>query len=260
MNYSGKYTPGHSVLHNMDPKGKFFGFLFLIAAVCLADAWAGFGLLFGLVLVLALAADIKLDLIAGTILPLRWFFLIIFVLNALFSQSSNPLYHLGIINLSMDGILQGARILIRLFLVLVTANALTRTTPPMALMQGMHDLISPLRFVKVPVDQVAMILSVSIQFIPTLMDEADTIKKAQIARGARFESPRMIHRIMALFPLLLPVFLSAFRRADELSVAMEARGYRGEKGRTRKEKKPLTKSGWQIIASCAAVCVLVYML
>ena len=142
----------------------------------------------------------------------------------------------------------------RLALILVLSNVLTCTTPPLEITGAIQTLLSPLRLVRLPVEDIAMILSVAVQFIPTLLEETDTIRKAQIARGARFESRRLHERAQAMLPLIVPIFLSAFKRADELAMAMEARGYRGARGRTRKKSVPLPLSGWGALALCALVC------
>ena len=154
----------------------------------------------------------------------------------------------------MPGIVQGAQVTVRLALILVMSNVLTCTTPPLEITGAIQTLLSPLRLVRLPGEDIAMILSVAVQFIPTLLEETDTIRKAQIARGARFESRRLHARAQAMLPLIVPIFLSAGGRAVELAMSMEARGYRGARGRTRKKSVPLPLSGWGALALCALVC------
>ena len=180
-----------------------------------------------------------------------WFFLLIFAMNALFFATDDAIWHWWILTLSVPGIVQGAQVTVRLALILVMSNVLTCTTPPLEITGAIQTLLSPLRL---PVEDIAMILSVAVQFIPTLLEETDTIRKAQIARGARFESRRLHERAQAMLPLIVPIFLSAFKRADELAMAMEARGYRGARGRTRKKSVPLPLSGWGALVLCALVC------
>jgi energy-coupling factor transport system permease protein len=210
---------------------------------------------------LALLLAVTAAVVAVCGLPLRtalasvarmgWFFLLIFVMNALFFATDDAIWHWWILTLSVPGIVQGAQVTVRL---LVMSNVLTCTTPPLEITGAIQTLLSPLRLVRLPVEDIAMILSVAVQFIPTLLEETDTIRKAQIARGARFESRRLHERAQAMLPLIVPIFLSAFKRADELAMAMEARGYRGARGRTRKKSVPLPLSGWGALALCALVC------
>ena len=149
--------------------------------------------------------------------------------------------------------MQGAHVLLRVLLLLLLGNLLTATTSPLAMTDAFQVLLSPLGLLKIPVGQIAMILSVAIQFIPTLFEEADAIRKAQTARGARFDSPKLRHKAAAVLPLAVPIFLAAFKRADELSLAMEARGYRGGRGMGRK-KQPAQWQDALAIALCAALC------
>ena len=190
----------------------------------------------------------------ASVARMGWFFLLIFVMNALFFATDDAIWHWWILTLSVPGIVQGAQVTVRLALILVMSNVLTCTTPPLEITGAIQTLLSPLRLVRLPVEDIAMILSVAVQFIPTLLEETDTIRKAQIARGARFESRRLHERAQAMLPLIVPIFLSAFKRADELAMAMEARGYRGARGRTRKKSVPLPLSGWGALALCALVC------
>ena len=216
---TGQFTPGTSILHRLDARAKFFGFLILIAATVCTDAWLGYALLLAVTAAVVAVCGLPLRTALASVARMGWFFLLIFVMNAL-----------------------------------VLSNVLTCTTPPLEITGAIQTLLSPLRLVRLPVEDIAMILSVAVQFIPTLLEETDTIRKAQIARGARFESRRLHERAQAMLPLIVPIFLSAFKRADELAMAMEARGYRGARGRTRKKSVPLPLSGWGALALCALVC------
>ena len=212
---TGQFTPGTSILHRLDARAKFFGFLILIAATVCTDAWLGYALLLAVTAAVVAVCGLPLRTALASVARMGWFFLLIFVMNALFFATDDAIWHWWILTLSVPGIVQGAQVTVRLALILVMSNVLT---------------------------------------FPTLLEETDTIRKAQIARGARFESRRLHERAQAMLPLIVPIFLSAFKRADELAMAMEARGYRGARGRTRKKSVPLPLSGWGALALCALVC------
>lgn len=260
MNTSGQYIAGNSILHRLDARVKFFSFLILVVGSVVTDSVWGYLLLFLLTALLGVLSGFSAGTVLGTVRRIWKFFIFIFLLNAVFFESENPLWSFWILRLSLDGIVQGLHIILRIFAVTVLANILLLTTAPMELMMSVEVMLSPLRIFRLPVEQAAMILSVSIQFIPTLLEETDTIKKAQIARGARFESKRLWQRVMALPPLIIPVFLSAFQRADDLSVAMESRGYRDAHHRTRKRFPPVRKSELLVIAAAAMLCALEFLL
>ena len=255
MSHAGQYLPGNSLLHRLDARGKFFGFLILIIATVLTDSPLGYLLLFAAAGGIVALSGLPVRVVLGTVMRMGRFFVLIFVLNTLFFSSETPIVHWWIITISREGMVQGANVVLRIIVILILSNAFTLTTPPMAIMGGIEDLLAPLGYLGLPVEQAAMILSVAVQFIPTLLEETDTIKKAQIARGARFESKKLWERGMALLPLIVPVFLSAFKRADELSMAMEVRGYRDAKHRTKKERKPISAGGWLTILVSGLICV-----
>ncbi len=236
--FSGKYVMGKSIVHRLDSAVKLLCFLILIAAVVISDSIYAYA--FILVCIAAIIALSRIVLVS-VLSPIRrmWlFFIIIFLMNAMFFISDNSIFSWWIFSLSVGGILQGLNVVIHVALVIVLGSILTMTTKPMDITNALSRLMKPLGLFGIPVEEIAMIISVAIQFIPTLIEETDMIKKAQIARGARFESKRIIERAVSFFPLLIPVFISAFRRADELSMAMEARGYRSnERHRVRLKAK-----------------------
>lgn len=256
MNSMQQYIPGASALHRLDGRAKFFGFLLMSAATVLSDSAVGYAVTIGASLIFIYLSGIRFDVAVSSVRRLISFFVFIFLLNALFYESEEPIASWWVFTISVDGVIQGANILLRIVIILALSNLLVLTTPPMEIMGSIEALLSPLRFIRVPVEQAAMILSIAVQFIPTLLEEAETIKKAQIARGARFESKKLLERAKSMLPLLVPVFLSAFKRADELSMAMEARGYRDARHRTKKERLPMRGADWLAILLCAAICAL----
>ena len=257
---AGRYLPGSSPLHRLDARAKLLCFLLLTAAVILAGTAAGYALVIAAVFALFLASGLPGRAVFGTVLRLKYFYLIVFLMNALFFTTEAPLWHWGIFSLSWEGMARGLNVILRIWPVMVLGALLTQTTKPLEITEALRFLVRPLRVLRLPADEVAMILSVAVQFIPILLEEAEAIKKAQIARGARFESKKLHERAAALLPLATPIFLAAFQRADELSQAMEARGYRGARYRTRRRTTPLPPAAKGAVAACAALCAVMVWL
>lgn len=180
---TGQFTPGTSILHRLDARAKFFGFLILIVATVCTDAWLGYALLLAVTAAIVAICGLPLRTALASVARMGWFFLLIFVMNALFFATDDAIWHWWILTLSVPGIVQGAQVTVRLALILVMSNVLTCTTPPLEITGAIQTLLSPLQLVRLPVEDIAMILSVAVQFIPTLLEETDTIRKAQIARG-----------------------------------------------------------------------------
>ena len=252
---TGQYIPGDSFLHRLDARAKFFGFIFLVAAVIIANSLVGCALMVVITGAIIALSRQSFSLVLMLFQKMWRFYVLIFLLNALFFSAEDPYWQWWIFSLSQMGIIQGASVIFRIIIIMALSSILTQSTPPMELITAIEALLYPLKFIRLPTEDIAIILSVAIQFIPTLMEETDTIRKAQTARGARFESKKLLERAFAMPPLIVPIFLSAFKRADELSMAMEARGYRGAKHRTRKDKTPLQTTGWLAVLFCAAICV-----
>lgn len=251
---AGQYIHGTTALHKLDAFAKLLCFLLLLAAVILTDSLPGFLLM--ILFSVGLLRFSRIGFRSGTaaIRRLWLFFVVIFLMNTLFFETEDPLLSAGIFHVSIGGMVQGATVVLRVILVMVCATVLTSVTPPMKLTTAIETLLTPLRWLHIPVGEVAMILGVALQFIPTFIEEADHIKKAQSARGAMFESDRLKDRAHSVVPLVVPVFLAAFRRADELSTAMEARGYRGASHKKRK-KTSLKKQDLLALAFVCGMCI-----
>lgn len=222
----GIYIEGESLLHKLDSTVKLILFIILIAAVIAADSLLGYIALLLFTASICILSKIGIKAAFGNVLRLFWFFITIFIMNLLFFKAENAWISFWIFHPSLDGMQQGIKVVARVVVFLIFSNILNATTPPLEVTAAIENMILPLKIFKVPVSQIALILSVSIQFIPILFEEADMIKKAQTARGAQFESKRLLDKAKAAIPMVVPIFLAAFRRADELSLAMEARGYR----------------------------------
>lgn len=249
---TGQYIPDTSLVHRLDARVKLTGFLLLLIAAVMASNVLSYAMMLSVTIALIALARLSVRTALGSFGRMGWFFAIIFLMNALFFDAQEVLWSWWIFRLSVEGLKQGANVLLHMALVVVLSNVLTCTTPPMALTGALESLMRPLKLVRVPVEDVAMILSVAIQFIPTLLTETDMIKKAQTARGARFESRKLSEKAVAVLPMVVPIFLSAFRRADELSMAMEARGYRDAASRTKRKKAPLCLPDYAAFAACGA--------
>ena len=250
---TGLYQPGESFLHRRSPWVKLLCLLLLLTAVVTTDTLLGYGLL-ALFTALAVAVSrLKLRDVFSAAWRLRWFFAIIFIMNLCFYAPQAPWIRVWIFAPSYEGLLQGIQVVVRVLLLLLMGGLLTATTAPLAMTDAFHVLLRPLGWIGLPVGQIAMILSVAVQFIPTLFEEADAIRKAQTARGARFDSRRLTEKAAAVLPLAVPIFLAAFKRADDLSLAMEARGY--ESGRNiGMKRQPFTWADGVSLLLCAAFC------
>lgn len=228
----GQYYPTQSVIHALDPRVKIiYTFLFMIA-IFLTDKFYAYALLALLVLFLCIVSKIPIKFMFQGLRTLVPLLILTFLINALMGQGDS-IFRYGIINITYQGLRLGFLMLIRLLLLVIGSSLMTLTTSPMELTDGIEKLLNPFRRFGLPSHEIAMMMSIALRFIPTLMEETDKIMKAQMARGADFESKNLIHRAKSLLPLLVPLFISAFKRADELAIAMEARCYRGGEGRTR---------------------------
>lgn len=232
----GQYYPTDSILHKLDPRVKLIGtFLFLVSL------FVGEGIAAYAIATVFLAAVIKLSKIPFKMilkgLKAILIILLITVSFNLFLTEGEPIFQLGFLKLTKEGISVAFFMALRLIYLVLGASLMTLTTTPNDLTDGLESVLGPLNKIKVPVHEISMMMSIALRFIPILMEETDRIMKAQKARGADFESGNLIQKVKAMVPLLVPLFISAFRRANDLAMAMEARCYRGGEGRTK--MKPL---------------------
>jgi len=231
----GQYLPRDSVLHALDPRTKIGVVTALMVVTFLVTTFSGYGLLTAVLLALFLAAQIPLGYVLRGLRPVWFLLLLTFALNLLFSgiRDGTPLLRVGPVLITAEALARAAFVSLRLILLIVATSLFTYTTSPMALTDGMERLLRPFRRIGIPGHELAMMMSIALRFIPTLLEETERIIKAQMARGAEFQQGNILRRARALLPVLVPLFISAFRRADELALAMEARAYRGGEGRTR---------------------------
>ncbi|MGI5977310.1 MAG: energy-coupling factor transporter transmembrane component T family protein [Candidatus Limivicinus sp.] len=250
---TGIYQSGSSVIHEMNAAVKIVCLFLLIFTIVAADSVLSYLVVISFTLAVIYLAQISFKSALAPAGRLLWFFSVIFLMNLFFYSPENPWFSWWIFSPSAGGLIHGITVVLRVMLILLLSNVLTSTTTPLRLSSGMETLLKPLSFLKIPTEQIAMILSVSIQFIPTIFDEADMIRKAQQARGARFDSRNYFEKAAAAMPLVVPVFISAFKRADELSLAMEARGYRTGLSWGAKKKEKLSLKDYGALLVCASV-------
>lgn len=229
----GQYFPGDSVVHRLDPRTKLILMIAYIAAVFLVkDMWL---FLFTVLYVVGvtLISGVPLSYLVRSLKPLKFILIFMFIINLLVTSTGDVLVEWWIIRITTGGVRQAVFITIRLILLVSGTSLMTLTTTPISLTDGLERLMMPLSRFGFPAHELAMMMTIALRFIPTLLEEADKITKAQTARGADFESGGIIERAKSMVPILVPLFVSAFRRADELAMAMESRCYHGGEGRTR---------------------------
>lgn len=232
----GQYYPGDSIIHKLDPRTKLVGTLAFIISLFLFRSFVGYVAATLFLVSVIRASKVPFRFMVRGLKSIMVLLMITMVFN-LFLTPGTPVLYLWKLKITQEGILQALFIAIRLIYLILGSTVMTLTTTPNHLTDGMEKGLSPLKKLHVPVHEVAMMMSIALRFIPILMEETDKIMKAQMARGADFESGGLIQKAKSLVPLLVPLFISAFRRANDLAMAMEARGYRGGEGRTK--MKPL---------------------
>ena len=256
----GQYYPADSAVHRLDPRVKIVLLVALIVAIFLAGNLLAFVPIVAFLCVSARLSKVPVKMMLKGIKPLRFIIILTFVLNVFFLQGETPLLDLGFVVIKKESLLTAVYYTLRLVLLVLASSLLTLTTPPIVLTDGLERLLSPLRVIRFPAHEMAMMMSIALRFIPTLLEEADKIMKAQTARGADFESGHLIARAKAMVPLLVPLFVSAFRRAGDLAMAMEARCYHGGEGRTRLRVLKCVRRDYLACALMALVIVCVVLL
>lgn len=229
----GRYIPGDSVLHRMDPRAKLLASFYYIGIIFLARTWQAYALLLVFTLALIGISKIKLDFFIKGVKPLLWLILFTVLLQIFFTRGGHIYWQWGFLTLTQYGLINGAYIFMRFVLIIFMSTLLTLTTPPLSLADAIESILKPLKVVHFPVYEVALMLSIALRFVPTLMDETTKIMDAQRARGVDFGEGNLFQQMKAIVPILIPLFVSSFNRADDLATAMEARGYQGGEGRSK---------------------------
>ena len=229
----GQYFPGNSPVHKLDHRTKLLFLIVYIVALFLANSWITYGIILAFLITVILISTIPFKSIVKGLKPLLVIMILTGILNLFFTTGEKLLLSFWRINIYYEGIERAIFMVARIMMLIVGTFLLTYTTSPIALTDGLESLLSPLKLIKVPVHELSMMMCIALRFIPTLIEETDKIMSAQKARGADFESGKLLQRVKALIPILVPLFVSAFRRADELATAMECRCYQGGTGRTK---------------------------
>jgi len=229
----GQYFPGNSVIHRLDPRTKLILLIVYIVALFLAKGFVSYAVMFVFLAAVIFVSTIPLKSIVRGLKPLVMILVFTGVLNLFFTQEGPVLVHFWKLSITLGGLQRAVLMMARILMLITGTFLLTYTTSPIALTDGLESLMNPLKKLKVPVHELSMMMCIALRFIPTLIEETDKIMSAQKARGADFESGSLMDRARALIPILVPLFISAFRRADELATAMECRCYQGGEGRTK---------------------------
>ncbi|MEY8662285.1 energy-coupling factor transporter transmembrane component T [Ligilactobacillus faecis] len=229
----GRYLQGDSLIHRLDPRGKLVLCFYFVLIIFLCNNWQSYLLLTGATFIFVLLSKIDLRYFIKGLLPLIWLILFTVLLQVFFTRGGPVYWQWGPFSLTQFGLVNGVFVFCRFVLIIFISTLLTLTTPPLAIADATESLLKPLKKLKVPVYEISLMLSIALRFVPTLMDETTKIMNAQRSRGVDFSAGSLKERIKAVIPLLIPLFVSALSRAEELATAMEARGYRGGEGRTK---------------------------
>ncbi|MHC5228278.1 energy-coupling factor transporter transmembrane component T family protein [Enterococcus sp. LJL99] len=229
----GRYIPGDSFIHKMDPRAKLIASFYFIGIIFLANNWQTYVAMGLFTLLAILLSKIDLRFFIRGVKPLIWLILFTVALQVLFTRGGTVYFEWGIFSISEFGVINGLLMFSRFILIIFMSTLLTLTTPPLDLSDAIEYLLRPLKVIRFPVHEVSLMLSIALRFVPTLMDETEKIMNAQRARGVDFGEGNLIQKMKAVVPLLIPLFVSSFNRAEDLAIAMEARGYQGGDGRTK---------------------------
>ncbi|WP_079477323.1 energy-coupling factor transporter transmembrane component T family protein [Halobacillus salinus] len=244
----GQYVPAESVIHKMDPRSKIAIIFFFVLIVFFANSVMSYGLLTVFGVTAAASSKVPLRFIMKGLTPVWFLIIFTFLLHLIVTKEGDVLYNLLGWKIYEEGVVQGAAISLRFFLLILVTSLLTLTTTPIEITDAIEELLGPLKKIRFPVHELALMMSISLRFIPTLMQETEKISKAQASRGVDFRTGSFKDRLKAIVPLLVPLFVSAFKRAEELAMAMEARGYRGGEGRTKLRELKVGKVDFIIYA------------
>ena len=250
----GQYYPGESPVHKLDARVKIVCALVYLVSLFLVKSFSAFALCIVFLAIVIIISKIPFKFISKGLKPIIFLIILTMVINLLFISTGEVLFEVWKIKVTKDGIYRAAFMGLRLILLIFGSSLLTLTTKPIELTDGLEKLLSPLAKIGLPAHELAMMMTIALRFIPTLLDETDKIMKAQTARGADFENGSLKQKAKALIPLLIPLFVSAFRIAGDLAMAMEARCYHGGNGRTRLHQMKLGKGD-----AVAIVIVIVYL-
>lgn len=237
----GQYVPGDSLVHRLDPRTKITIIFLFVLFVFLANTLFSYGILTLFAFISVFVTRIQLQFIIKGLKPVWFLIIFTFLLHLFVTKDGTVLIEISVFKIYSGGLIQGFAISMRFFLLILVTSLLTLTTTPMEITDAIEDMLHPLKKLNFPIHELALMMSISLRFIPTLMQETDKISKAQASRGVDFRTGPIKQRVKAIVPLLIPLFVSAFKRAEELAMAMEARGYNGGEGRTKLRELKIEK-------------------
>ena len=249
----GQYFPGNSLLHRFDPRSKIIFTVLFIAAIFLCKGLVSYGITLLILLMMIGISKVQPRVFLKGMKPVVFIVVCTAILN-LFYTSGTVLWSWGILKITEEGIWKAGFMVLRILMLIACTLLLTYTTSPILLTDGLEKLLRPLKKLNFPVHELAMMMSIALRFIPTLIQETDKIISAQKARGADFDSGNLIQKAKALIPILIPLFISSFRRAEELAIAMECRCYHGDEGRTSLRQLHYAGRDYGLIVFSIALC------
>nr|WP_207710056.1 energy-coupling factor transporter transmembrane protein EcfT [Roseburia sp. 1XD42-34] len=237
----GQYVPGNSLVHRLDPRTKITIIFIFVFIVFLANNIGSYTILTIFALSSMLTSRVPLKFVLKGLMPVWFLIIFTFILHLIITKEGTVVFEVFAFQVYSGGLIQGFAISMRFFLLILVTSLLTLTTTPIEITDAIESILQPLKKVRFPVHELALMMSISLRFIPTLLQETEKISKAQASRGVDFRTGKIKDRIQAVVPLLVPLFVSAFKRAEELAMAMEARGYQGGEGRTKLRELKLSK-------------------
>ena len=249
----GQYFPGNSLLHRFDPRSKILFTVLFIAAIFLCKGLVSYGITLLILLMMIGISKVQPRVFLKGMKPVVFIVVCTAILN-LFYTSGTVLWSWGILKITEEGIWKAGFMVLRILMLIACTLLLTYTTSPILLTDGLEKLLRPLKKLHFPVHELSMMMSIALRFIPTLIQETDKIMSAQKARGADFDSGNLIQKAKALIPILIPLFISSFRRAEELAIAMECRCYHGDEGRTSLRQLHYAGRDYGLIVFSIALC------
>jgi energy-coupling factor transport system permease protein len=255
----GQYVPGNSLVHKLDPRTKITIIFFYVFTVFFANSLPSYSVLVVFALACMFTSRVPIRFIMKGLTPVWFLIIFTFILHLFVTKEGTIIFDFWIFEFYSGGVIQGIAISIRFFLLILVTSLLTLTTTPIEITDAIEDMLRPLNKVRFPVHELALMMSISLRFIPTLMQETDKISRAQASRGVDFRTGPIKDRIKAVVPLLVPLFVSAFKRAEELAMAMEARGYQGGEGRTKLRELKIELRDIMVYLLFACVMILLFL-
>lgn len=249
----GKYLPLDSIIHHMDPRAKIGAMLIMMIAIFIPAGYAGYGVIAAAVIGTALLARLKLSFLWRAMKPMLFMLTFLLIINLLVIRDGDVLFTIFGFSVYTGAIAQTLYIVVRLALMIMITTILTATTKPLELTLGIEDLLKPFQVIHVPAHEIAMMISIALRFIPTLIEETQRIMKAQASRGVDMEEGSLMEKVKAILSLIVPLFVSAFQRAEDLAYAMEARGYIPNRMRTRYKQQKMEGRDYVLLSASVLV-------